>query len=231
MDEERWKGRAHYSESWCGVIDDCAFLTVEYFDNSRAKMFTLHENQMFGEPDRSDLLCQYADRMARVIRIIRRDKPYAAPEDIQRVGSPNPKIVRHARQIATEAHKGQKDKAGKDYILHPLRVAERCKSTNAKVVALLHDTIEDSYVTPEFLRSEGFSEEIIDGVLSVTRREGESYEDFISRAAKNHIGKEVKLADLEDNMDIRRLNELTEESVDRLKKYLSAWQYLNNYGK
>lgn len=132
-----------------------------------------------------------------------------------------------ALQIATKAHEGQKDKSGYEYIMHPIRVAERCKDTRAKIVALLHDTIEDTFVTKDYLREQGFPDEIIEGVLSVTKREGESYDEFVRRAAENPLGKEVKKADLEDNMDIRRLKELTDEDVGRLRKYLRAWQFLN----
>lgn len=134
----------------------------------------------------------------------------------------------HALRIAIRAHEGQQDKSGREYVMHPIRVAERCKDTRAKIVALLHDTIEDTDVTIEYLRKEGFPEEIIDAVLSVTKQDGENYEDFVRRAAKNAIGKGVKIADLEDNMDIRRLIEIKEEDVARLRKYLSAWQYLIN---
>lgn len=133
-----------------------------------------------------------------------------------------------ALRIAIRAHEGQQDKSGREYVMHPICVAERCKDTRAKIVALLHDTIEDTDVTIEYLRKEGFPEEIIDAVLSVTKQEGENYEDFVRRAARNAIGKEVKIADLEDNMDIRRLKEIKEEDVARLRKYLSAWQYLIN---
>ena len=130
--------------------------------------------------------------------------------------------------IAICAHEGQKDKSGREYIMHPIRVAERCSDPRAKIVALLHDTIEDTEVTVEYLRKEGFPEEIINGILSVTKRDGESYEDFVRRAAENEIGKIVKKADLEDNMDIRRLQEITDKDVERLQKYLKAWQFLNN---
>lgn len=135
-----------------------------------------------------------------------------------------------ALQIAIQAHREQKDKSGREYIMHPIRVAERCKDPRAKIVALLHDTIEDTGVTAEYLHSEGFPDEIINGVLSMTKQEGESYEDFVRRAAKNPIGKEVKIADLEDNMDIRRLQKITEDDVARLRKYLRAWQYLIKLG-
>ena len=131
-----------------------------------------------------------------------------------------------ALRIAIKAHEGQKDKSGREYIMHPISVSQRCKDPRAKIVALLHDTIEDTDVTTDFLRSQGFPEEIIDGVLSVTKQEGEDYDTFVCRAAQNPIGKDVKLADLEDNMDIRRLKEISDEDVERLRKYLRAWQYL-----
>lgn len=131
-----------------------------------------------------------------------------------------------ALQIAVRAHKGQKDKAGHDYILHPIRVSERCDDPRAKIVALLHDTIEDTDVTADYLREEGFTEEIVEAVLAVTRSEGEEYDDYVRRAAQNELGRMVKRADLEDNMDIRRLPELTDRDVERLRKYLRAWQYI-----
>ena len=107
-------------------------------------------------------------------------------------------------------------------------MAERCRSPKAKIVALLHDTIEDTDVTAPYLLEQGFPREIVDAVLSVTRREDESYDDYVRRASANSIGREVKRADLEDNMDLRRLNELTDSDVARLRKYLRAWHYLQD---
>ena len=236
QDETRWHGRAHYSKAWCGVVDDCVYLTVEYFNGNRVQMVTLREEQRCFEASNMRSLPKYgslnecAERLRRVIRIKRKGQPNVDLTEIQRLGEPKPEIYNHAGRIAVEAHKGQKDKSGEDYVLHPIRVAEKCKSINAKVVALLHDTIEDTDVTAEYLRSEGFPEEIINAVLSVTKQEGESYEDFVRRATENPIGKEVKIADLEDNMDIRRLKEITDEDVARLRKYLCAWQYLIKLG-
>ena len=135
-------------------------------------------------------------------------------------------LVDLALKIAIRAHEGQKDKSGREYVMHPIRVAERCKDSKAKIVALLHDTLEDTDVTMEYLLEQGFPEEIVEGILSVTKHEGETYEEFVRRASMNPIGKEVKKADLEDNVDIRRLKEITDEDVKRLRKYLRAWQYL-----
>lgn len=138
-------------------------------------------------------------------------------------------LLQKALAIATEAHRGQKDKAGADYIGHPLRVAARLNDEKEKIVAVLHDTIEDTFVTAEYLAEQGFPQEIIDSVLSVTRQDGESYDDFVRRAARNPLGRAVKLADLEDNMDIRRLNyPMNEWDFERLNKYLKAYKFLES---
>lgn len=128
-----------------------------------------------------------------------------------------------AIQIAAEAHKGIKDKAGAPYILHPLRMMMRMKTESEMMTAILHDAVEDSDWTIERLRERGFSEDVLEAVESVTNREGESYEKFIERAGKNPIAKQVKIADLEDNMDIKRLNALTDKDANRLAKYLKSW--------
>lgn len=133
-----------------------------------------------------------------------------------------------ALAVATRAHEGQVDHAGAPYILHPIRVAERCRTMEAKIVALLHDTIEDTALTPDDLLQLGFPPLLVEAVLAVTRREGEDYGDYVRCAAANPIGREVKIADLEDNMDLRRLPELTDRDVARTRKYLRAWHYLQN---
>lgn len=135
-------------------------------------------------------------------------------------------LLEKALQIAVKAHSGQIDKAGSAYIFHPIRVSNRCFTDDERIVALLHDTIEDTEVTTEYLLMEGFPRNIVDAILSVTRNEDESYDDFIKRSRLNPIGRQVKLHDLEDNMDITRLNELTEKDIYRLNKYIKAYKYL-----
>ena len=132
-----------------------------------------------------------------------------------------------ALQIAIKVHGGQVDKGGNDYINHPIRVSENCCSDEEKIVALLHDTIEDGDITADYLLMQGFPHDIVDAVLSVSRNKDEDYFDFIQRCKANPIGRRVKICDLEDNMDITRLNELTEKDVERLKKYHKAYNMLN----
>jgi (p)ppGpp synthase/HD superfamily hydrolase len=136
--------------------------------------------------------------------------------------------------LAVEKHRGVLDRAGEPYILHPLRVMMRVRelggSVEAQMVAVLHDVMEDCGVTSADLRALGFSEAVVSGVESVTKRadeEGaEQYQRFVERAAQHPLGRLVKRADLEDNLDVRRNAELTEKDRLRLNRYLRAWRYL-----
>jgi (p)ppGpp synthase/HD superfamily hydrolase len=131
-----------------------------------------------------------------------------------------------ALAIALEAHRGQLDKAGQPYIMHPLRVMMRMSTPTERIVAILHDVVEDSPTTFDDLRAAGFGEEIVRPVDHLTRREGEAYEELIERAAQHPLAHRVKLADLEDNMTITRLQRLDERAVERLGRYLRAYRRL-----
>lgn len=139
-------------------------------------------------------------------------------------------LLEEAIRIAVEAHRGQKDRAGAPYVLHPLRLMSRMWTDAARIVAVLHDVVEDSDWTLDRLRAAGFPEEMVSAVDALTKREGEDYEGLIRRAAGNALAREVKLADLEDNMDLRRQGKVTEQDLERLNKYRRAWEQLLNPG-
>ncbi|MEM1179573.1 MAG: GTP pyrophosphokinase [Acidobacteriota bacterium] len=124
--------------------------------------------------------------------------------------------------IAAGAHEGQTDKAGKVYLLHPLRLMLQVQEDEEHIVAVLHDVVEDSDWTLEDLRVEGFSEPILTAIDSVIRRQEETYDDFIRRAGENPIGRQVKLADLKDNCDLGRITSPTAEDRARVAKYERA---------
>ena len=140
-------------------------------------------------------------------------------------------LLENAIAIAVEAHQGQKDKAGHPYILHPLRVMFRVETEDERTVAILHDVVEDheDVWSVDKLRQSGFPQRILDALDCVTKRKGETYEQFVERSASNPIALRVKLADLEDNMDIRRLNEVTEKDRERLNRYLTAYRRLRRH--
>lgn len=139
--------------------------------------------------------------------------------------------------IAINAHKGQVDKAGKNYFeAHILDVFNKVDSIYdedenvcvTEIVALLHDVVEDTDWTLERLRSQGFTDEILESLDCVTKKEGEDYQHFVERAKANRFAKAVKIADLKSNMDVTRLNEITDVDVERLRKYHKAYKFLTS---
>jgi (p)ppGpp synthase/HD superfamily hydrolase len=131
--------------------------------------------------------------------------------------------LNRAIAIAAEAHAGQHDKAGAPYIFHPLRIMLSLSSSDERIVAVLHDVCEDCPGwTFDRLRAEGFSEQILTALDSVTKRDGEAYEDFVTRAASNPTGRAVKLADLLDNCDLSRISNPTQRDFQRIEKYRKA---------
>ncbi len=131
-----------------------------------------------------------------------------------------------AIKIAVDAHAGQKDKAGKPYILHPLRVMLKLQGETERIVAVLHDVVEDSDWTLEGLRDEGFPAEVLEALDCLTRRENETYEAFVKRASTNPIARVVKIADLQDNMDLGRIDKPAERDLARVRKYQKALRLL-----
>src|SRR4051812_6811232 len=124
--------------------------------------------------------------------------------------------IERAIEIAAQAHAGQCDKAGDPYIFHPLRMMMRMSDDVSRITAVLHDVVEDGLDwTLGRLRDEGFSETIIEAVDGVTDRAGENYEAFIKRAAQNLISRAVKIADLEDNMNMLRLKTVGPKQLER----------------
>jgi len=139
-------------------------------------------------------------------------------------------MLNRAIEIVAKAHAGQVDKGGKPYIFHPLRVmmnfcAEKDEAT--QICAILHDVVEDTNLTLDDLRAEGFSDEVIAALDCLTKRDGESYDDFINRILKNEIACKVKNGDLADNMDLTRIPNPTENDKARIKKYSEAADRIN----
>ncbi|MBK5300885.1 MULTISPECIES: HD domain-containing protein [Gammaproteobacteria] len=130
--------------------------------------------------------------------------------------------LERAIAIAAAAHEGQVDKGGAPYILHPLRVMLRVNTLEERIVAVLHDVVEDCGISFDDLRNEGFSETVLMAIASVTKVPDESYEEFVERAAQNPIGRVVKLADLEENSDLSRIAQPSWEDLERVEKYRRA---------
>jgi (p)ppGpp synthase/HD superfamily hydrolase len=128
--------------------------------------------------------------------------------------------------LAVQAHHGQVDRIGRPYVLHVLRVMLRVQTDAERTVAVLHDLVEDTPHTLEELQDLGYAPEIVHAVDCLTRRHDETYEAYVDRAATDPIARRVKLADLEDNMDLRRLEDVNERDHERLGRYVRAWRLL-----
>jgi len=136
-------------------------------------------------------------------------------------------MLDRALRLAVQIHSGHVDRGGRPYLLHVLQVVASCKEDlDAATLAALHDVVEDSSLTLRDLREQGFPANIVDGVDALTRRDGEAYEDAVERAASHPIARKVKLSDLESNLDVRRLEQVTASDIGRLERYTKAWRRL-----
>ncbi len=132
--------------------------------------------------------------------------------------------------IAAEAHTGQIDKAGQPYILHPLRVMLHMTRPEERIVAVLHDVIEDTTLTYEYLSAEGFTQEIQEAIKALTKLDDEKRIDAAKRAAVNPIARIVKIADVRDNMDLSRITYPKALDHERMNEYQEVLDYLQNHG-
>lgn len=136
-------------------------------------------------------------------------------------------MINIALSIAKKAHAGQVDKAGIDYIQHPLYVASQVKTEQEKAVALLHDVLEDSDITAADLLAYGLSNEVVTAVQTLTKKKGQSYQDYLEKVKSNDLARVVKLADLKHNSDLSRLKSVSDTDRERVKKYKNAIYYLS----
>ena len=132
-------------------------------------------------------------------------------------------MIRKAMEIARKAHAGQVDKGGTPYINHPIAVSKKVLEEDAKIVALLHDVVEDTDITLDDLKAEGFPEHILKAIDAITRRPCEMVHEYIARVKANSLACEVKKADLTHNMDISRIP--TPTASDRTRIDLYRWLY------
>jgi len=130
--------------------------------------------------------------------------------------------------VMVKAHEGQFDKAGKPYYEHPLAVMKllKTKDEELEIIALGHDLLEDTVVTERKLRSLGFSERVLRGINSLTKEEGETYEEYKNKVKENKDAIKVKIADLKHNMDIKRLVVVTAADLERQKRYKEFYEEL-----
>lgn len=136
-------------------------------------------------------------------------------------------LLERAIQIAADAHADQKSKDGSPFILHPLRIMMKMDADDERTVAVLHDVVEKTELILDDLSKEGFSAEVLEAIKLLTHEEDVPYERYVEAIKPNVLAKKVKLADLEDNSDIRHLSGDIEKDLEHLGKYQLAWKILN----
>ena len=135
-------------------------------------------------------------------------------------------MIERAIQLALDTHKGQQQRNGAPFILHPLYVMQQVKGEVLQTAAVLHDVVEDSSLTLEDLKKEGFSDEVVQLVDAMSKRPDEDYEQYIQRLARTPAAIPIKLADLRHNMDALRLVDFTENDGLRFQRYHRAYRQL-----
>ncbi|TCL74230.1 HD domain-containing protein [Hydrogenispora ethanolica] len=136
-------------------------------------------------------------------------------------------MYNEALNLAKAAHEGQFDKGGNPYILHPIAVSEMVKTEDEKIVALLHDVVEDTSITLDDLRKRGFSPRIVDAVDAITKRDGVGYEEYIRRVSQNSLARNVKIADMTHNMDLSRIANPSQKDFERIARYEKTLRLLS----
>lgn len=137
-------------------------------------------------------------------------------------------MTKKAIKLMFALHKDQTDKSGMPYVFHPFHLAEQMSDEETTCAALLHDTIEDTPCTPDMLRAEGFPKSVVEAVKLLTHPDGEEYLHYVARIGKNPIARAVKLADLQHNSDLTRLDSLGEKDLQRIEKYRKAMEILRS---
>jgi (p)ppGpp synthase/HD superfamily hydrolase len=135
-------------------------------------------------------------------------------------------LTKKAMKFAYQAHQGQTDKSGLPYIYHPMHIAEQMEDESTTVCALLHDVVEDTHYTLEDLIQQGYPSEIIEALSLLTHNKDISYMDYVRKIKSNKIASTVKLADLQHNSDLSRLEVIDDDALKRIEKYRKAMQIL-----
>jgi guanosine-3',5'-bis(diphosphate) 3'-pyrophosphohydrolase len=138
--------------------------------------------------------------------------------------------LERAIEIAAKAHLGQTDKGGEPYILHPIRVMLRMATLEERIVAVLHDVVEDSEWTLEALAKEGFALSVLTALEALTKLPGEDRITAAHRAAANPLARAVKLADNAENSDLSRIPNPSAKDLERLEQYRQVRLILESAG-
>lgn len=137
-------------------------------------------------------------------------------------------MTKKALRLCFDAHRDQMDKSGSPYVFHPFHLAEQMDTEETTVVALLHDVVEDSDYTLEDLKEMGYPASIIDALTLMTHDPSVPYMEYVKAISTNPIASKVKMADLQHNSDLTRLDKIDAKALARVEKYAAAIKLLES---
>ena len=191
------------------------------------------DGKVHGETNYSDIACSgdtVGETIQKLLEMLKtkRDGTIDYEVDFDYVDKDMLPLYSKAVDMAMAKFKDQRDILGQPYIAHLVRVAKDSCDVNKRIVALLQDVLKMGYATPGSLFRMGFGQHIVDAIMSLTQKEGESFHDFIMRVDGNKIGRSVMMSNLEDELNFYRYDELKAEDLPRINEKLKAWRYLDN---
>ena len=137
-------------------------------------------------------------------------------------------MTKKALKICFSAHINQVDKTGIPYVFHPFHLAEQMDDEDSVCVALLHDVVEDTEITFDYLIEAGFNEKVINALKLLTHSDDILYMEYVKNIKGNELARKVKLADLRHNSDLSRLDLSVDKLPPKLDLYKEAIKYLES---
>lgn len=233
--ETLWKTFIQQHISMFGIRANKYNVNLEDYRENANERITLtieEDGKVFGETDYSDITYS-GDTVNETIKQLlemlktKREGKIEYEVEFDYVDNEMLPLYSKAVDMAIAKFKDEKDYLGKPYIAHLVRVAKDFYDTDKRIVALLQDVFKKGYATPGSLFRMGFKQEIVDAIMSLTQREGESFNDFIMRVDGNQIGRSVMMSNLEDELNFYRYEQLTADDLIIINEKLKAWRYLD----
>lgn len=234
--EALWETFVQQHSSMFGLRANRQVLNLDDYRANKKEYISLtigEDGKVHGETNYSDIAYSgntVGETIQKLLELLqaRHDGKFEFAVDFDYVDKEMFTLYSKAVDMAIEKCKDQKDFLGKPYVAHLVRVAKEFCDTEMRIVALLQDAFRNGYATPGSLFKMGLGQRIVDAIMSLTQKEGESFADFIMRVDGNKIGRRVMMSNLEDELNFYRYDELKDEDLPRINEKLKAWRYLDN---
>lgn len=234
--ETLWKTFVEQHSSMFGLRANKQVVDLDDYRENKKELISLtigEDGKVHGETNYSDITCcgdTVSETVQKLLEMLKakRGGEVECVLDFDYVDKEMLPLYCKAVDMAIAKFEVQKDFLGEPYVAHLVRVVKEFCDTEMRIVALLQDTFKIGCVTPGSLFRMGFGQRIVDAIMSLTQKEGESFRDFIMRVDGNEIGRRVMMSNLEDDLNFYRYEELKAEDLPLINEKLKAWRYLDN---